>query len=84
MIIVFDLLLCLGLIWISISVLSSRNLFKSVILFIAFGLILSLSWVRLGAVDVALAEAAIGAGITGILLLDALDHFRDKKGKSGP
>lgn len=40
-------------------------------LFIAFGLVLALAWTRLGAPDVALAEAAIGAGVTGALLLDA-------------
>lgn len=40
-------------------------------LFIAFGLVLALAWARLGAPDVALAEAAIGAGVTGALLLDA-------------
>jgi energy-converting hydrogenase B subunit D len=32
--------------------------------------------VRLEAPDVALAEAAIGAGLTGALLLDALGHLR--------
>jgi multisubunit Na+/H+ antiporter MnhB subunit len=46
-----------------------------VVLFIAFGLLLALAWVRLGAPDVALAEAAIGAGITGTLLLVGLGRL---------
>lgn len=50
----------------------SRSLASSVCLFIAFGLILALVWVRLAAVDLALAEAAIGAGLTGVLLFNAL------------
>lgn len=43
----------------------------SVIGFIVVGLLLSLAWVRLNAVDVALTEAAIGGGATGLLLLRA-------------
>lgn len=76
-----DLFISLGLIFISLYLLKTPNHYKSIILFIAFGLILSISWVRLGAVDVALAEAAIGAGITGILLLNAVGHMHSKKGK---
>ena len=37
--------------------------------FIGYGLLLSLVWVLLSSVDVALTEAAIGGGATGILLL---------------
>ena len=49
----------------------TRDLFEATVLFIAFGLTLALAWVRLGAPDVALAEAALGAGVTGALLLNA-------------
>ncbi|OCX91087.1 MAG: sodium:proton antiporter [Pseudomonas sp. CO183] len=49
-----------------------RQLYAGVLLFIAFGLVLALVWARLGAVDLALAEAAIGAGLTGVLLFAAL------------
>jgi multisubunit Na+/H+ antiporter MnhB subunit len=49
-----------------------RDLFKAIVFFVAFGLLLTLVWVRLGAPDVALAEAAIGAGVTGALLFRAL------------
>lgn len=64
-----DSLLVLILLWLSWAALSSRDLFRGIVLFIAFGLVLSMAWVRLGAPDVALAEAAIGAGLTGALLL---------------
>lgn len=49
----------------------TRSLFNSIMLYIAFGLLLAITWARLGAADLALAEAAIGAGITGVLLLSA-------------
>lgn len=48
-----------------------RDAFAAVIGFVAYGLLLALLWVRLGAVDVALTEAAIGSGLTGMLLLRA-------------
>jgi hypothetical protein len=51
---------------------------QAVVLFIAFGLLVALAWVRLSAPDIALAEAAIGAGITGALLLDAAGHMRGR------
>ncbi|SEQ43686.1 Uncharacterized MnhB-related membrane protein [Ectothiorhodospira magna] len=72
----FDVLLVLTLLGVAWRLLAGRDLFRSVVLFIAFGLLLSLAWVRLSAPDVALAEAAIGAGVTGALLLVALGRLR--------
>jgi uncharacterized MnhB-related membrane protein len=71
LIVVFDLLLSLTLIALAIAVLTSREPRRAVILFIAFGLLLALVWARLRAPDVALAEAAIGAGLAGALMLAA-------------
>ncbi len=62
-------ILLLGLAW---AALSGTDLRRSVVLFMAFGLLLSLIWARLRAPDLALAEAAIGAGLSGALLLLAL------------
>ncbi len=67
-----DGLLALLLLWLAWRALSTPQLFRAVVLFIAFGLVLALTWARLYAVDVALAEVAIGAGVTGALLLAAL------------
>ena len=62
-------LLLLGLAWL---LLNCRDLFKAIVLFVAFGLLMAIVWVRLDAPDVALAEVAIGAGLTGALLMSAL------------
>jgi energy-converting hydrogenase B subunit D len=83
----FDLLLVTALLGLAWQVMASRDLFKSVVLFIAFGLLMALAWVRLQAPDIALAEAAIGTGLTGALLLDAVGHLevgrkRRRKDKS--
>ena len=50
---------------------AAREAFASVVGYVAYGLLLSLVWVRLFAVDVALTEAAIGSGVTGVLLISA-------------
>ena len=74
---VLDGTLVLALLWLAWRALSSPDLFTAIVLFIAFGLMMALAWVRLQAPDVALAEAAIGAGLTGALLLAALARSND-------
>jgi energy-converting hydrogenase B subunit D len=71
----FDLMLVIGVVLLAWRVIVTPSLFRSVVLFITLGLLLALSWVRLDAPDVALAEAAIGAGLTGALLLDAVGQM---------
>jgi multisubunit Na+/H+ antiporter MnhB subunit len=44
--------------------------------FVVYGLLLSLVWVRLAGIDVALTEVAIGGGLTGALLLSAVGRLR--------
>ena len=78
---IFDLLLVFTLLWLAWRALAAPELFKGVVLFIAFGLVLALAWVRLEAPDVALAEAAIGAGLTGALLLTTLARLSPKTGR---
>ena len=70
----FDGVLGLLVLGLAFGALHGRNLYASVLLFIAFGLALALIWARLGAADLALAEAAIGAGLTGVLLFTALSR----------
>ena len=54
----------------------ARDTLAAVIAFVVYGLLLALAWVRLSAVDVALTEAAIGSGVTGMLLLGAAARLR--------
>ncbi len=72
---ILDSVLAVTLVWLAWRMLSITDLFKAVVLFIAFGLLMALTWVRLEAVDIALAEAAIGAGLTGALFLTTLSHL---------
>ncbi|WP_045222716.1 hydrogenase subunit MbhD domain-containing protein [Desulfonatronum thioautotrophicum] len=65
----FDLLLAGALLLVSWRLLQASDLFQATVLFISFGLFLALAWVRLQAPDIALAEAAVGAGLAGVLLI---------------
>jgi multisubunit Na+/H+ antiporter MnhB subunit len=69
---VLDVLLVFSLLSLAVTALATHDARRSVILFMAFGLVLAVAWGRLMAPDVALAEAAIGAGLSGALLLAAL------------
>lgn len=71
----FDLTLCALILTTAVTANLGAQVFRSVVFFIVYGLLVAVAWVRLGAVDVALAEGAIGAGLTGVLLLSALGRL---------
>jgi energy-converting hydrogenase B subunit D len=78
-----DWILVITLVSLGWRVLSITDLFKAIVLFIAFGLLMALTWARLKAVDIALAEAAIGAGLTGALFLTTLSHLGSSTDSDG-
>jgi multisubunit Na+/H+ antiporter MnhB subunit len=57
-------------------IIAARGSFAATVGFVAYGLLLTLAWVRLDAIDVALMEGAIGSGLTGALLLRASSRLR--------
>lgn len=65
----FDLVLAVMVLGAGLLVVGAREARDAVFGFMALGLALALVWARLGAIDVALTEAAIGGGATGLLLL---------------
>lgn len=83
----FDLILCAMILAAALSAVCVRDRFGAIVFFIVLSIFVALAWLRLDAIDVALAEAALGAGLTGILLLGALSRLpagepgsRDKTG----
>jgi uncharacterized MnhB-related membrane protein len=76
---VFDTVLAAAMIWLGWWSLTDRDLFRGVVKFVALGLLVAVSWVRLNALDVALAEAAIGSGLTGALILSAAVRMRRRE-----
>jgi energy-converting hydrogenase B subunit D len=71
-----DLMVVLTLLWVAKRAVLEPELFTATVFFIVFGLVMALAWARLSAPDIAIAEVAIGAGITGALLLDAVAQVR--------
>ncbi len=67
-----DIVLCATVLAVALAAVSGFGVFRAVVFFIVYGVLISMAWLRLDAVDVALAEAAIGAGLTGVLLLSAV------------
>lgn len=67
-----DLLLLVLLIGCALGVAWLRDLAASVIVFAIYSFILCLLWAIRGAPDVAMTEAAVGAGITAVLFLTAI------------
>ena len=76
MIWVFDALMLAMLLFTAWRAVAAPTLFGCAVAFIGFGLLMALAWLRLDAPDVALAEAAVGAGVTGSLLLASLGRLR--------
>jgi energy-converting hydrogenase B subunit D len=72
----FDALLTATLVGVAVRALAAEDLVTAIALFVAFGLLMTIAWVRLSAPDIALAEAGIGTGLTGGLLLAALARLR--------
>ena len=50
----------------------TRNLLVSLVIFMAYSLLMSIMWVRLQSPDLAITEAAVGAGVTSILFFVTL------------
>ena len=75
----FDWMLVATLVWLAWRSVTDRDLFRAVVKFIALGLLMAVAWVRLRAPDVALAEAAVGSGLTGALILSALVRMRRRE-----
>lgn len=69
---VFDLLILALLITCVIGVARVRDLAAAVILFAVYSFVLCLMWAHRGAPDVAMTEAAVGAGITAVLFFMAI------------
>lgn len=73
---IIDAGLALLVLGIAAWTIAAREVFGAVVGFVVYGLLLSLVWVRLYAPDVALTEAAVGGGVTGVLLLTAGARLR--------
>lgn len=79
---VIDLAVGLSVVVVAVVALVAPRRLASVICFLVFGVLLAVLWALAGAPDVALAEAAIGAGVTGVLFVDTVTRGRVPADKS--
>lgn len=78
-----ELLLLAALIVCAVAVSFTRHLLRAVVLYLVFSVVMAVIWELLQSPDLAITEAAVGAGVSGILLfltLKKLDRMDDDGG----
>ncbi|MFO7888411.1 MAG: hydrogenase subunit MbhD domain-containing protein [Eubacteriales bacterium] len=65
----FSIIIMIFLIIFSISVSIIKNLLASVVVFMVYSLLMAILWQQLNAPDLAITEAAVGAGVTTLLFV---------------
>jgi uncharacterized MnhB-related membrane protein len=56
----------------AISVSLSKNLLNSILVYMSYSLVMSIIWILLESPDLAITEAAVGAGVTSVLFFVTL------------
>ena len=69
-ILLFFLVVC------AVAVSFTKNLLNAVLVFMSYSLIMSIVWILLESPDLAITEAAVGAGVTSILFFITLTKIR--------
>jgi uncharacterized MnhB-related membrane protein len=79
-----DMVLGIAVLLLAVWLVLTRRDRAAVIGFTAYGLLVAVVWVRLGAMDVALTEAALGGGLMGLLLLTAAARLGEGDAQPAP
>lgn len=69
---IFQYILLGFLVICAISVSFSKNLLNSILIFMSYSLVMSIIWILLESPDLAITEAAVGAGVTSLLFFVTL------------
>jgi uncharacterized MnhB-related membrane protein len=72
MIWIIDVLLLLFLVVCALEIMRTKDLLSAVIIFSAYSMVMAIVWQQLNAPDIAITEAAVGAGITAMLFVAAI------------
>ena len=73
---VFRIILLVFLVICSIAASLTKNTLISVIIFMSYSVVMSVIWALLKAPDLAITEAAVGAGVTSVLFFITLTKIR--------
>lgn len=77
-----DIAIPLFLLACGLAVIFVRDMLSAIMIFTVYSLVMSMAWVRLNAVDVAITEASVGAGISTVLFLAVLSKTRTQEEKT--
>lgn len=77
--IVFSGVLLVGLILCAVMACLNKNLLASIVIFMAFSSMMAMIWVVLESPDLAITEAAVGAGIDSVLFFITLKKINEIK-----
>ena len=69
---IFTMLLLGFLVVCAVSVSLSKNLLNSIMIFMSYSLVVSVIWILLESPELAITEAAVGAGVTSVLFFITL------------
>ena len=72
----FEIILLICLIVCAVSVAFTKDLLTSIVIFMSYSLIMCIIWILLQSPDLAITEAAVGAGVTSILFFLTLKKIR--------
>ena len=76
---VLKIVLMIFLIICALTVSRVKNLLTCIIIFMSYGLVMSIIWILLEAPDLAITEAAVGAGVTSLLFFVTLRKIHAMK-----
>ena len=76
---IFKIIMLILLIVCAVSVNLTRGLLKAVIIFMSYSSIMCVLWVLMESPDLAITEAAVGAGVSGILFMATLKKIDAEK-----
>lgn len=65
----------------AVAVAISKNLLTSIVIFMSYSVIMSIIWMVLESPDLAITEAAVGAGVTSVLFYITLKKIHAMKGE---
>ncbi len=75
-----EILLLLFLVFCALAAVLTRHLVASVIIFMSYSSVMAILWLLLESPDLAITEAAVGAGVTSLLFFLALRKINGLKG----
>jgi uncharacterized MnhB-related membrane protein len=73
---IFEYILLGFLVLCAVSVSFSKNLLNSILIFMSYSLCMAIIWILLESPDLAITEAAVGAGVTSLLFFVTLKKIQ--------